>query len=77
MTRNEDDTVRDMSDSETAEHLRHYVREGPHSHWSWPTDACGYKQSMRFIKHRNAHWVGGDWDAFVLAYADSLDGGKR
>ena len=76
MNQNED--VRDMSDSETAEHLRQWVREThQHSMWSWPTDACGYKQHLRFVKHRNECWDDGDWRAFVLAYADKLDGGER
>ena len=65
-----------MTNAETAAHLRAYVME-PHSVWSWPTDACGYDQHIRFVQHRNAHWRGGtpqEWVHFVLAYADHLDG---
>ena len=64
-----------MTNVETAAHLRHYVTQ-PHSVWSWPTDACGYEQDIRFVKHRNAHWHGGTrqaWTQFVLAYAESLE----
>lgn len=42
----------EMTDTEVVAHLRQYVTE-THSHWSWPTDACGYKQHMRFVKYRN------------------------
>ena len=35
--------------------------------FSWPTDACGYDQSVRFVKHRNLHWHGGTCEEFVDA----------
>ncbi len=67
-----------MNDAETAAHLRTYVAQGGHDLFSWPTDACGYNQHIRFVKHRNANWPeyeGQSFDEFVLRYADSLDGG--
>lgn len=68
--------MRAMTDKETAAHIRRWLDEKDHSVWSWPTDACGYEQHMRFADHRNASWHGGtddEWKAFVAAYADSLD----
>lgn len=66
--------VKDMNNHETAEHLRRYV-EDAHGTFSWPTDACGYDQHMKFVGHRNKDWHGGtdeEWKKFVLDYADSL-----
>jgi len=63
-----------MDNGQTAEHLRKYVTE-QHGTFSWPTDACGYDQHMKFVKHRNNNWKGGtdeEWTKFVLDYADSL-----
>lgn len=63
-----------MTDAETAAHLRAYVEE-THGPFSWPTDACGYAQHIRFVTHRNANWSGGnrdEWRRFVLAYAATL-----
>jgi hypothetical protein len=61
-----------MNDKETAEHLRKWCAEPVRHAFSWPTDGCGYEQHMRFVAHRSRHWVGGDFTAFVLAYAESL-----
>lgn len=67
----------EMTDAETAAHLRRYVagEVKGFSEFSWPTDACGERQHMRFVKHRNRNWHGTleQWNAFVLAYADSLE----
>ena len=63
-----------MTNKETAVHLRKYVEE-PHGIFSWPTDACGYDQHIRFVKHRNENYNGSteeDWKQFILDYADSL-----
>lgn len=63
-----------MTDEETAAHLRAWCAEPKHATFAWPTDACGYDQHIRFVKHRNANWAGEqkDFNAFVLAYADTL-----
>ena len=63
-----------MNNQETAEHLREYV-QGDHVMFSWPTDACGYDQHVRFADHRNRNWKGGtdeEWKQFILDYADTL-----
>ena len=64
-----------MSNAETAVHIRRWC-EGSHGPFSWPTDACGYDQHVRFVRHRNNRWGGGtadDFRVFVLAYADSIE----
>ncbi len=62
-----------MTNEETAAHLRAWANgEGSHGVWAWPTDPCGYDQHVRFVKHRNANWHGGDFNEFVRAYADAL-----
>jgi hypothetical protein len=69
--------MREMTDAETAAHLREYVNDH-HDTFSWPTDACGYNQHIKFVGHRNTSWQGGTMDEFrkfILAYADTLDGG--
>ena len=69
---------REMTDAETAAHIREYA-QGYHGTFSWPTDGCGYKQHIRFVKHRNENWHGSgddaEWRAFLYDYADILDGG--
>ena len=66
-----------MNDKETAEHLRKYVEE-EHGTFSWPTDACGYDQHIKFVEHRNANYdrvqkmSKEEWKQFVLDYAESL-----
>lgn len=71
--------MRDMTNAETAAHLREYVKSA-HDIFSWPTDACGYDQHIRFVRHRNANWRGDStnaaWIAFVLAYAETLEAAK-
>lgn len=62
-----------MTDAETAAYLREWVKQKKGSVWSWPTDACGYDQHIKFVKHRNANWHGGDFDQFVLDYANQLE----
>lgn len=61
-----------MTNAETAAHLREWVKQ-PSSIWSWPTDACGYDQHIRFVKHRNQNWHGGNFNEFVLDYANVLE----
>lgn len=65
-----------MTNTETAAYLRKWVKEGGqfgHSVWNWPTDGCGYDQHIRFVRHRNEHWQGGEFDQFVLDYADMIE----
>lgn len=69
--------MKNMSDTETIAHLREWVK---HSHdvFSWPTDACGYDQHIRFVSWRNKHWAnehnkGKSFEQFVLDYADTLE----
>lgn len=34
---------------------------------------CGYRQHIKFVKHRNKNWTGeGDFNQFVIDYANSL-----
>jgi hypothetical protein len=67
--------IKNMTDKETAVHLREYVKK-IHGDFSWPTDACGYNQHMRFVTHRNNNWKNGsreEFNQFILEYANSLD----
>lgn len=63
-----------MTNLETAAHLRKWVAKG-HNHFSWPTDACGHDQHIKFVRYRNDNWPDEkvDFDQFVLAYADLLE----
>jgi hypothetical protein len=63
-----------MTNAETKAHLLRWVAI-PHSHWAWPTDACGYDQHIKFVEHRNELWHGGtleEFKQFVVEYANSL-----
>ena len=60
-----------MNNKETKEWLLKWVKE-PHGIFSWPTDACGYDQHIKFVDHRNKNWKGGDFNQFVINYANSL-----
>ena len=63
-----------MTDAETAAHLREWVKQ-LHGLFSWPTDACGYNQHVRFAEYRNQNWHGEgeqEFNQFILDYADSL-----
>jgi hypothetical protein len=60
-----------MNNKETKEWLLKWVKE-PHGIFSWPTDACGYDQHIKFVDHRNKNWKGGDFNQFVIDYANSL-----
>jgi hypothetical protein len=66
-----------MTDRETAKHLREWVKK-PQSIFAWPTDGCGYKQHIKFVKYRNKYWTDeraekDTFQQFVLEYADLLD----
>ena len=63
-----------MNNKETKEHLQNYVTQN-RGEFSWPTDACGYDQHIKFVHHRNENWKGGtdsDFNQFILDYADTL-----
>lgn len=63
-----------MTNAQTKAHLLEWVKL-PHSTFSWPTDACGYDQHIKFVKHRNKNWnedYQGDFIQFVRDYARSL-----
>ena len=67
----------DMTNTETARHIREWVKT-THGHFAWCTDACGYKQHLRFVSHRNAHWdaaasKGMSFEDFCLDYAKKLE----
>lgn len=64
-----------MTNTETKEHMLKWVKTN-NSHWSWPTDACGYEQHMKFVDHRNKNYIGEteeDFNQFVINYANSLE----
>ncbi len=66
--------IKEMTNKETVAHLREYIKQS-HDIFSWPTDACGYEQHIRFVEHRNKNWHGPReaWNQFVLDYADMLE----
>lgn len=63
-----------MSDAETVAHLREWMSK-PSLPFSWPTDACGYEQHIRFVDWRNQR-VGAGEAVDVLFYADELEAGR-
>jgi hypothetical protein len=70
--------TREMTNKETKEEILRWL-EKPRGIFSWPTDACGYEQHMKFVKHRNDNWQGStkineDFAQFVRDYALSLEG---
>jgi len=73
-----------MNNKETKQHLQEWVKSN-HGTFSWPTDACGYNQHMKFVLHRNNNWqdyydenCGGEntvndiFNKFVLEYTEGL-----
>ncbi len=66
-----------MTDAETVAHLKAWADGGgSHGRWAWPTDPCGYDQHIRFAKHRNKNWHGGneaEFNEFVRDYANTLE----
>jgi len=63
--------IKGMTNAETKAHLLRWVTEN-HGIFAWPTDACGYDQHIKFVDHRNKNWKGGDFNQFVIDYANSL-----
>lgn len=67
--------MRDMTDEETKEYLLKWCEQPNFFPFAWPTDACGYKQHIKFVNHRNLNWEGGsvkEFVAFVKEYALKL-----
>lgn len=67
-----------MTNAETAEWLRKWCAESSHRPFNWPTDACGYDQHIKFVKHKNEKWTPEQaekqtFNEFVLEYAASLE----
>ena len=66
------------TDQETIDWLRGWPEESKHhSHFAWPTDACGYEQHCRFIRWHNQY--GFNYDNLndeVLIYANKLAQGE-
>lgn len=65
-----------MTDEETKAWLLKWCDNPDMGVFSWPTDACGYDQHIRFVRYRNENWSGhgssGDFVEFVRAYANTL-----
>ena len=66
-----------MNNKETAEHLRYWLTK-THGKFAWPTDGCGYEQHIKFVKHRNKHWIAGQtkfktFKDFVFDYCEWLE----
>ena len=64
-----------MTNKETAAHFRKWI-QSEHGMFAWPTDACGYNQSVRFSQYRNENMekmekVG--YITFCLEYADKIE----
>ena len=64
-----------MTNEETRQHILEW-RDRNNGIFSWPTDACGYDQHIKFVEHRNKDWSGGDFTQFVKDYAISLTAPK-
>lgn len=67
--------IKDMTNAETKDHLLAWCEKPDPRPFAWPTDACGYDQHIKFVKHRNSHWGGGtfrEFVEFVRDYANSL-----
>ena len=64
--------MEEMTDAETVAHLRAWRQRGP---FSWPTDGCGYRQHLRFVRFRNERQRQG-LKVDALEYADKLERGE-
>ena len=72
-----DIVMKEMTDREVIKHLRNYVKSN-HGLFSWPTDACGYDQHIKFVKYRNKYFKGDiDFNEFILGYVDKLEKEKQ
>ena len=66
--------MKEMTNLQTARHLQKWVTQ-TYLPFAWPTDACGYRQHIKFVQHRNENWHGktsNEFNQFVLKYADRL-----
>ena len=63
-----------MTNKETAIHFRKWVETG-HGPFAWPSDGCGYIQSVRFAQYRNEQWEKSSLDAkaFLIEYANKIE----
>ena len=61
-----------MSNKETAAHFREWFKTA-HGPFAWPTDGCGYNQSVRFSQYRNENLKEQDIVSFCLGYADHIE----
>jgi hypothetical protein len=64
-----------MSNAETKKTLIEWCENPSRGVFSWPTDACGYRQHIKFVNHRNKNWYGGTEEKFlqfVRDYANTL-----
>ena len=68
----EKEMIKNMTDEETKRYLLDWVKKKDKGIWEWPTDGCGYEQHNKFVIHRNKNWRGGDFDQFVVDYANGL-----
>lgn len=66
--------MREITNKETKKYLLEWIKKKDKGIWEWPTDGCGYEQHIKFVEYRNKNWIGGDFDRFVIDYANSLVG---
>ena len=45
-----------MTDIETRKYLLKWREDQDIMPFSWPTDACGYDQHIKFVRYRNDNW---------------------
>jgi hypothetical protein len=62
--------IKGMSNKETKEWLLKWCEKPERNHFSWPTDACGYDQHIKFVDHRNSCWEGHTFEEFVQFVKD-------
>ncbi|MDY0144310.1 MAG: hypothetical protein RBR97_20700 [Bacteroidales bacterium] len=62
-----------MTNEETKAEILEWCGTGNRGQFSWPTDACGYDQHIKFVKYRNEYWKGQcDFIEFVKEYAEKV-----
>ena len=57
--------IANMTNEETKAHLLKWCKAPNLIPFAWPTDACGYDQHIKFVRHRNDNWKGGSEDEFI------------
>lgn len=71
--------MRDMTDTQVVAHLRRWAASPPQDQFAWPTDACGSRQHMRFVRYRNTNYQRFRTEPYlelVREYADLLEAGQ-